>query len=246
MADKAGDLIHEVIEAHGGKTLWDSVGRIDAEISADGFLFRAKHIRPLQRLPMSALTGEPRFLFHDYPEKARTSELIGNGEVRVSSAEGAVVASRSMPRKEFRSLRRTFWWDTLDFIYFAGYATWNYLVTPFLFLNDGFSLEYLGERTTEDGAFFCVRATFPDYLPTHCRTQTFYFDQGRLLRRLDYTAEVVGSWAHAAHFCDDYRDFGGLKFATRRRVRPVFFGKVMRAPVLVAIDVHGVKLVQKG
>ena len=39
-----------------------------------------------------------------------------------------------MPRAAFRSLRRQLYWDDLDFIYFGGYATWNCLLTPFLFL----------------------------------------------------------------------------------------------------------------
>jgi hypothetical protein len=83
--------------------------------------------------------------------------------------------------------------------------------------------------------------TFPDDIPTHSRRQIFYFDDQRLLRRLDYTAEVVGGWAHAAHLCREYRAFGGLKAPTRRRVLPLPFGRTpLPGPTLVELEVHSI------
>jgi hypothetical protein len=38
--------------------------------------------------------------------------------------------------------------------------------------------------------------------------------------RLDYTAEVFGQWAKAAHYCWDHKNFSGLIVPTRRRVFP--------------------------
>jgi hypothetical protein len=66
-----------------------------------------------------------------------------------------------------------------------------------------------------------------------------YFDRTGLLHRHDYTAEVVGSWAGAIHLCDDYRQFGGLRMPTTRRVYPKGpFNRPLPFPTLVAIDVH--------
>jgi hypothetical protein len=91
-----------------------------------------------------------------------------------------------------------------------------------------------------------LQVTFPTDIPTHCRKQVFYVDESRHLRRLDYTAEVVGRWAHAAHLCENYRNFGGLKAPTRRRVRPILFGsRPLPAPTLVAIEVHNIRAVEK-
>lgn len=74
--------------------------------------------------------------------------------------------------------------------------------------------------------------------------QDFYFDKDLYLRRLDYTAEVVGAWAHASHLCRDYRDFNGLKISTSRRVRPLFFGShPLTAPTLVALEIHDIRLI---
>jgi hypothetical protein len=83
---------------------------------------------------------------------------------------------------------------------------------------------------------------FPDTIPTHCKQQVFYFDAQYLLRRLDYTAEVVGGWAHAAHLCEEYRTFGGIKAPTKRRVLPLLLGsKPLPGPTLVAIEVHDLR-----
>lgn len=235
-------IIEQIINAHGSKNLWNSLYGLEAEISAYGFLFRAKHLPILEHARVWASTRQPHFVFFDFPTTGQTGELIGNEEVRIRGSDGKVLQIRSMPRAAFQGLRRNLWWDLLDFIYFGGYATWNYLVAPFLFLHEGFTFEYLGQRHTATDTWACLRVTFPDGLPTHCRTQTFYFDENKLLRRLDYTAEVVGKWAHAAHFCDEYRDFSGLKIPTHRRVRPLFFNRVLCGPTLVALDIHDVQL----
>jgi hypothetical protein len=90
-----------------------------------------------------------------------------------------------------------------------------------------------------------LRITFPEDIPTHSKSQTFYFDEQLLLRRLDYTAEVVGSWAHAAHLCEEYRTFGEIKAPTRRWVLPLLFGdRPMPGPTLVAIEVHYIQPIQ--
>ena len=58
----------------------------------------------------------------------------------------------------------------------------------------------------------------------------------------DYTAEVVGSWARAAHLSTDFRRFGGLRVSTVRRVYPRGpLGRPRPFPTLVAIDIHDVQ-----
>lgn len=132
--------------------------------------------------------------------------------------------------------------DELDFLYFGGYATWNCLVTPFIFLRPGFKYALLPPLDDPRGKVSRLAATFPPDIPTHSRRQVFYFDEQGLLTRLDYTTEVVGGWARAAHLCENYRDFGGLKAPTRRRVWPLFIGdKPMPFPNLVALDIDEIQ-----
>ncbi|GAB4490398.1 MAG: hypothetical protein OHK006_23200 [Thermodesulfovibrionales bacterium] len=236
-------IIEEAISAHGGRRLWDSIDAVDAVISVRGLLLTVKRRPLLDRVRVRARAHRADFIFFDFPEAGLNAELIGDDEVCIFERPGQVHGRRFFPRTGIRSFSRMFSWDDLDFTYFGGYAIWNYLVTPFLFLRDGFEFETLPRFRTSLGDWERVRVTFPPGIPTHCRSQVFSFDQDRLLRRLDYTAEVVGGWAHAAHICDEYQDFDGLKVATKRRVFPLFHMRnPLPGPVLVAIDVHDAKL----
>jgi len=235
-------ILDRILAAHGGIDTWNSLDAIDAVISASGFLFTAKQRPALDHVRMRAWTREPRFAFTDFPRKGQTAELIGTNEVRISDRDGIVLSRRENPRSAFRSFRHLFSWDDLDFIYFAGYATWNYLTTPFLLAFPGVMVTELGPAKGSLASFTRLQVTFPDSLPTHCRQQIFYFDGQHLLRRLDYTAEVVGGWAHAAHLCDGYRSFDGINAPTERRVLPLFFGRgPLPGPTLVAINVHDLR-----
>jgi len=241
VAANAMQTLNEAIDAHGGMDYWNSLEALEAEISVSGFLFTARRRPVLRRVRVRASTGEPRFSFIDFPKPGQTSELIGNDEVRILDREGKVLMRRENPRAAFRGLRRQFVWDDLDFIYFAGYATWNYLTTPFLLVRKGFVVEALEPLQGALAQFTRLRVTFPDDVPTHSREQILYFDNQRLLRRLDYTAEVVGGWAHAAHLCAEYRTYDRLKAPTRRHVLPLLLGyKPLPGPILVALEVHNI------
>jgi hypothetical protein len=245
MTDSDG-ILDNVIAAHGGAGFWNGLSGLEAELSVDGFLFTTKRRRPLRRMRVWASTTEPRFVFHDYPRPGLRGELIGDDEVRIVDAAGTVIARRERPREAFRGLRRLFFWDDLDFLYFGGYATWNYLTAPFLFLRPGFSFERLPPLPGAEGEITRLRVAFPPDIPTHCRSQIFHFNELGHLLRLDYTAEVVGGWAHAAHLCEHYRDFDGLIAPTRRRVRPLFSrAEPLPFPTLVAIDLHALRPLPK-
>jgi hypothetical protein len=76
-------IIEEIINAHGGEKIWNSIDWIEAEISAWGFLFKAKHIPALQHVTVRASTKKPHFIFTDFPQKGQPGELIGDEEVRI-------------------------------------------------------------------------------------------------------------------------------------------------------------------
>lgn len=242
IAGNAMQTVNEAIEAHGGMDYWNSLDALETEITAQGFLFTAKRRPVLRRVRMRAATREPRFTFFDFPKPGQTAELIGNNEVRILDSEGKIVSRRENPRAAFHGVRRLFAWDDLDFIYFGSYATWNYLTAPFLLARKGFVIEAFTPLRGALAPLTRIQVTFPDDIPTHSRRQIFYFDEQRLLRRLDYTAEVVGGWAHAAHFCGEYRTFDRLKAPTRRRVLPLPFGhRPLPGPVLVELEVHTIR-----
>lgn len=230
-------ILTEIIDAHGGQAYWDTLDSIDIEISARGFLFTAKGIRPLSHVRMTVCTTHPEVTIHDYPLPGQTTRSIGDERVEIIDEQGNVLQQHTRPRESFRRLSRFFRWDTLDFAYFSGYAMWGYMTAPFLFLREG--VEVAEVSGSNDYTKLAVK--FPPTIPVHSAHQDFFFDQEHHLQRLDYTAEVVGSWAKAAHFCEAYQRFGGLSLPTRRRVYPkILFNKPMRLLTLVAIDIHNV------
>jgi hypothetical protein len=237
------DLLDRALEAHGGSERFQSASEIVADIACGGFAFAMKFQRgALARFEGRISTGEPRSVLSPYPRSGQRG-VMERGAVRIETDAGEVVAERSDPRPAFQGLRRQLWWDDLDLLYFAGYALWNYLTTPFCFMRPGFEVAEI-EPWAEDGLRWRrLHARFPADVPTHSREQVFYFDEAGRLMRLDYTAEVFGSWAKAAHYCFDHERFDGILLPTRRRVFPRRRDNRPRPrPTLVWIEVSGVRL----
>ena len=175
-----------------------------------------------------------------YPKPGQRGVLDHNS-VRIESDSGDVLAERADPRAAIRRLRRNFWWDDLDLLYFAAYALWGYMSAPFIFRRPGFELEEV-EPWREDGeVWHGFQVRFPEDVPAHSREQRYYLDQRGLIRRNDYTAEVFGSWAKATHYCWDHKEFSGLVVPTRRKAMPRRRdGRPRRAVALVLLAIDDV------
>jgi hypothetical protein len=78
---------------------------------------------------------------------------------------------------------------------------------------------------------------FPDNIASHTREQVTYFGPDGLMRRHDYSVDVLGG-ATGAQYIHDYRQVGGIMLPHRRRVYPRGAdNQRVPEPVLVAIDV---------
>lgn len=225
-----------ILDAHGGLDRWRSIGTIDVEMSARGFLFTTKRVPVQHRVHLTIDTTRPHTVLHDYPVPGQQGVLLGHRvEIR---AGDTLLQARDDPRAGFSPLP---WkpWDAVDFAYFSGYAMWNYLTLPFLLRSTGVEVGVV--RDGPDGTVLDVH--FPPGIPTHCPVQRLSFDRSGRLVRHDYTAEVVGGWARAVHLCSEYREFDGLWFPTTRRVFPRGpLGRQLPGPTLVAIDIHDVSV----
>lgn len=242
--EKSGTSLRHILAAHGGLEYWRSLQSLEVEMSASGLLFTSKRIPPPRHLRLTVSTERPEVTLHDYPAPGQVALFQGEGFVQVQDANGKVLQARTHPRAMFGRLHRQLYWDTLDFAFFCGYAMWNYLTMPFLFLQDGVEVEVSSDPAFE--GLTRITAHFPKGFSTHCATQHFYFDDYGHLQRHDYTAEVVGGWASAAHLCSEYRQFGGLSLPTQRRVYPkLLLNKPLSMITLVAIDIHDVKPVMR-
>ena len=159
-------------------------------------------------------TREPYAVLTPYPEPGRRG-IFDRGDVRIESDAGEVIAERKNARAAFGG-RRHLWWDDLDLLYFAGYALWGYVGAPFHFTRPGYEVEEIEPWREHGEEWPGLRVRFPADAPVHSREQLYYFGSDGLLRRNDYTAEVFGGWAKAAHYCWDHREFGGFMVPTRR------------------------------
>ena len=236
------DLLEHAISAHGADAL-DAASEIRVDMSVTGWAFAMRFKRgALAHVQGSVIPGAPHSALSPYPRSGMRG-VFDHDSVRIERDDGTVVEQRADARHAIKGLRRNLWWDDLDLLYFAGYALWNYMTTPYLLQRPGFELEEREPWEENGERWRRLHVRFPAEIPTHSREQDFYFDAEGKLRRLDYTAEVFGSWAKAAHYCHEHRRFDGLLVPTRRRVVPrKRNGRPRPGPTLVSIEIHDVAL----
>jgi hypothetical protein len=214
-------LAEKAVAGHGGITAWQQVEEVVVQVSSGGFAFASKFQgHAVRGVNARVATSGQQVLFEGYPSSGQRGVLEADGSVRIETPEGAVAAARASPRAAFGDLRHRLWWDRLDILYFATYAIWTYIATPFVFLREGYELRELDPWDERGESWRRLAVSFPEEVHTHSREQVFYIDDAGLIRRHDYTAEPFGGWARAAHYCFDHRSFDGLLLPTRRLVYP--------------------------
>jgi hypothetical protein len=234
------DLTDFVIEAHGGLDRYRRFTSATARFRTGGALWAVKG-RPgiLAEAEVRVDLREQRASHSPFPAPGLRTSFTAQ-RVAIESDTGEVQAERLDPRAAFAGHTLHTPWDDLHVAYFAGYAMWTYLTAPFSFASPGFRTEQLSPVQEEGQTWQRLKVTFPDHVATHCREQTFHFDESGLLRRHDYTAEVINA-GPAAHYCSGHREFNGIMVPTRRRVHPVGAdGAVDRDLELVTIDIDEV------
>lgn len=232
------EALERAIEAHGGRGLWEGAREISVRVSSGGFAFVSKlqgsAVRDVEA--RVATTGQ-RVTFSPYPRAGMRGILERGGSVRIETDDGAVVERRERPRPLFAGLRLKLWWDRLGILYFGTCAMWTYVSTPFVLGGDEYAVRELAPWREDGETWQRIAVTFPEWVHTHCREQVFHVDERGLIRRHDYTAEPIGRWARAAHYCLEHQTFDGLTLPTRRRVYPRRRdGRRRAGPVLVWID----------
>ncbi|MFC5199870.1 hypothetical protein [Streptomyces kaempferi] len=231
------DLITTVIEAHGGLHRYNQFTSVTAHLRVGGSLWRLKGQEGILSQAAVRLDLHRQHASH-YPFTApHLRSSFTAKRVAVESAAGDVKADRFDPRASFPADVHSPW-DDLHVAYFAGYAMWTYFTSPFTFSSPGFEAAELSPVTEEGEEWKRLKVTFPDHIATHCPEQIFYFDSNGLLRRHDYTPEVINA-GPAAHYPSEYKEFDGIMVPTRRRVfRRGQDGTVSRDVELVTIDVE--------
>lgn len=236
------DLLDLAIQAHGGMDRFRQLRTLRVAFSAGGLLFAAKgKRRALYDVEGLVDLARPRTTVFPYPEVGRRGEFEAD-RVWIESDRRELLSERRHPRAAFARLRQRIWWDHLDVLYFIGYALWNYMSVPFLFARPGFEVGEIEPWTEGEEVWRRLRVTFPDDVPTHSPRQVFYFDGRGLLRREDYTADIVSSRGRSAHYCFDHKAFSGLVIPTRRQVVPRRANdRALGGPTLAWLKIKGIE-----
>jgi hypothetical protein len=236
------ELLDFAIAAHGGMDRWRSLSSLTVSASVGGALWPAKgKAGILDDVQAEVNCHQQRVICSPFtaPDRRSVYEL---DRVIIETTDGRIVQTRDNPRAAFRDHKVETQWDDSDLVYFSGYAVWNYLTTPFMLAIPGFTTQEIDPWHENGENWRRLQVTFPSYIATHSREQTFYFDRQGLLRRLDYQPEVIGA-VPVAHYASELKDFSGIIVPARRRAfLRGSHGKPIQDHIAVAIDISDVKV----
>lgn len=212
------NLLSFIATAHGGLEKWNLWSQIEVYLIIGGNLLAYKGISPFSRkLKVTVNIKSVKTILDPFPRQGLIGVYEGDSVFIQNKDTGELVAKLENARNSCKS---KLIWNHLNLLYFLGYALWNYVNTPYLFYRDGFQVKELRETKIGSSYLHTLEVIFPDSIPTHCEKQTFYFSEKGLLQRLDYTAEIFGSFLVGAHICENHKQFNGFSFPTHRIVYP--------------------------
>ena len=235
------ELATLAMDAHGGLDRWRKLKTVSARLLQDGVLWKLKGQEDVLRDVHVIVDLRREWASHrpfGHPDR-HTS--FRPDRVAIEKENGDVVEERSNPRESFKGHVLETPWDNLQLAYFAGYAMWTYLNSPFLFALPGVETEEIQPWQENGEAWRRLKVRFPAGIATHSAEQTFYFDQHGLLKRHDYDVEISGG-TPAAHSVSELKEFSGILVPTKHRI----FGRqadgsAAATPLVVSIDVSEVE-----
>jgi hypothetical protein len=233
-------LAQLTIDAHGGLKRWRRFEWVSAHLRTGGVLWTQKHQQGVLDDVNVRVGLHTEWASHAPFIESNVRTSFEPHRVAIERADGQVIEERLHPRDSFAGHGMDTPWDRLQLAYFAGYAMWTYLTTPFLLAMDGVASEELSPRYEEGKTWRRLRITFPREIATHSTVQTLYIDPDGLVKRHDYNVEISGD-NPAAHYVHDYQQASGILVPTKRRVlRRRQDGTSAPDPFLVTIDLSAV------
>jgi hypothetical protein len=236
------DLLQNAVDAHGGLKRWNEISKITVAASLTGAIWFVKSQGDyLKDVVMTIDTAKER-LVTDFPGQDKRF-IFEPQRLVMEKRDGTLIQARDNPEKSFEDQTRETPWDDLHVAYFQGEALWTYLNTPFLYAQKGFETEEIASIEAGGETWRRLKITFPDYIKSHSREQISCFGPDGLLRRHDYTVDILGG-ATGLNYASEYREVGGIIFPTRRRIFS-YEGdyQLVPEPLLVKIDMSEISVV---
>jgi hypothetical protein len=235
------ELLDLAVKAHGGLDRWNRVKAIKVAAAITGAIWYVKGKGDvLKSVVLTAETRRER-LTVDFPGQDKRA-IFEPSRIVIETTDGTLIEARDNPETSFEGQQRETPWDDIDVAYFVGEALWTYLNTPFLYTHDGFTAEEISSIHVEGETWRRLKVNFPDNVKSHSKEQISCFGPDGLLRRHDYTVDILGG-ATGLNYASGYRNVDGIIVPTKRRVY-VYEGdyQLVKEPLLVAIDMGEISL----
>jgi hypothetical protein len=230
------DLLEFAVAAHGGLERWNEFTELQAPVSIDGAIWHPKQ-QPglLNEKVFSIKTHTEQLTITPFTAPDRKSVFVP-GKLTLETLNGDVVETRDHPEAAYAGQTIETPWDKFHVAYFASEALWTYLTSPFLYTYSGFETEEIEPWFENGEKWRRLKVTFPDYIASHTKTQITHFGPDGLMRRHDYTVDILGG-ASGANYTTNYRDFQGIKMPTTRRIY-AYDEQLQKVPepLLVSLD----------
>src|SRR4051794_18793394 len=209
------DLLDSAVAAHGGLDRWNETRSISFDAAIGGAFWHIKGKGDaLQDVRLEVDTTR-QLVTIDFPGHDKRW-VYEPHRVAIHRRNGTVIDARKQPEKSFDGQHFDSPWDDLHLAYFVGEALWTYQNMPFLYTRPGFITEEIAPIEVDDETWRRLKVTFPDHIKTHTRQQVACFGPDGLLRRHDFTMDVLGG-APGALYATGYREVDGIVFPTTRR-----------------------------
>jgi hypothetical protein len=211
-------LLKHVLEAGGGVDRWKEVSSFESQIAYGGPFWEFKGQADFVGTDAVEAKVHEQYLRAVQGSTGRVVEYDKKADrVTVTGPEGDLIESLVNPRASFEGYTPDTAWSVAQMAYFRSYATWHYLVEPYLFTYPGVEAHEVEPWVENGETWRGLSVTFPDTIDTHNDTQLYYFDDAGHLRRMDYQP-VVNGYSPTAHYVRKEETVDGFVVATQRRI----------------------------
>lgn len=237
------NLLDSAVKAHGGLERWNQVKSVRVAASITGAIWFVKSKGDTLKDVVVTVDTKHERVSMDFPGQDKCS-IFEPSRVVMQKKDGSLIDARDNPEQSFQGHQLSTPWDDIHVAYFSGEALWTYLNTPFVYTHEGFVVEEISSIQVDGETWRRLKVTFPDNVKSHTREQISCFGPDGLLRRHDYTVDILGG-ATGLNYAFDYRDVEGIVVPTKRRVY-AYQGdyQLVKEPLLVAIDMGEITLSQ--
>jgi hypothetical protein len=230
------DLLESAVAAHGGLDRWNQISSITVDASITGALWYVKGTGDALKDVRFEVDTKRQLLTMDFVGQDKRS-VFEPLRVVIQHRDGAPIDARDEPERSFDGHQLETPWDNIHLAYFSGEALWTYLNLPFLYTWPGFITEEIAPIEVDGETWRRLKVTFPEHIKSHTREQISCFGPDGLLRRHDFTIDIIGGATGLLYATDD-RDVDGIIIPTTRRGY-AWQGdyQLIPEPLLVAIDI---------